>query len=199
MYPSKAGTESKSTQVVLSRLIDCHQCSLSAVYQTEFMHVHLGCGTDSLHSSYNAIVLVHYDAMAARPSVVLMSLEEANMVFTLVFAYMRVMSRGAAHCACTRPDKLSIIIVDVRSRICISVWSKEDVAWGEILRFQDVEIDNGSVKIWSLTMKSDGFHNVSYSRELTDRKIDVGDVVLSRPACTGPVRMKRAPHKLDKR
>ena len=129
---------------------------------------------------------------------VLTPLEEANVVRTLIIADMRIMGCRATQRACTRPDELPIVIVDVWSGIRVPVWCKEDVAWGNQFRSEDVEVDNGSVKIRSLVMTSDGDYNVSYSCELTDRNIDVGEVLLSRPASAGPRRRKRAAQKLDR-
>ena len=129
---------------------------------------------------------------------VLTPLEEANVVRALIVADMRIVGCRATQRACTRPDELSIVIVDVWSGIRVPVWCKEDVAWGNQFGSEDVEVDNGSVKIRSLVMTSDGDYNVSYSCELTDRNIDVGEVLLSRPASAGPRRRKRAAQKLDR-
>lgn len=94
------------------------------------MHIHLRCRTDSLHRPYDAIVLVHDDAMAARPPMVLMTLKEADVVCALILADVRVVCRGSTKGTCTGPNKLSIVVVDVRSGICVPIWCQKDVAWG---------------------------------------------------------------------
>lgn len=76
---------------------------------------------------------------------VLVPLEKANMVFALVLADMRVVGCRATQGTCTRPDKLSIVVVDIRSGIRVSVRCKKDVARGNQFRLEDVEVDNGSV------------------------------------------------------
>jgi hypothetical protein len=139
-----------TAQIVLPRLVDSDQGSLSAVYQTELVHVHLGRSTDSLHGPYDTIILVHDDTVSARPSVVLESLEEADMVRTLILADMGVVCRRATQRASTGPNELSIVIVNVRSRIRVSVRRKEDITRDKKIRPEDVEADDGSVKIRSL-------------------------------------------------
>jgi hypothetical protein len=150
MDPTKARTDTKGAQVVLPRLVDSDQGSLSAVYQTELVHVHLGRSTDSLHGPYDTIILVHDDTVSARPSVVLESLEEADMVRTLILADMGVVCRRTTQRASTGPNELSIVIVNVRSRIGVSVRRKEDITRDKKIRPEDVEADDGSVKIRSL-------------------------------------------------
>jgi hypothetical protein len=81
---------------------------------------------------------------------VLVSLEEADVVRTLILADMRVVGRRATQCASTGPNELSIVVVNVRSRIRVSVRRKEDVTRGKKIRPEDVEADNGSVEIRSL-------------------------------------------------
>lgn len=76
---------------------------------------------------------------------VLITLEEADVVGALVFAHMRVVRCRTALSACTRPDKLTIVVVDVWSGIRVSVWRKEDVAWGNEIRSEDIKVDNGSM------------------------------------------------------
>jgi len=68
--------------------------------------------------------------MAARPPVMLMTLEEADVVCALVLANVRVVCRGSTKGACAGPNKLTIIVVDVRSRVCVPIWCQKDVAWG---------------------------------------------------------------------
>lgn len=150
MDPAKARADAEGAQIVLARLVDSNQRSPSAIDQTEFVHIHLSGSANSLNRPHNAIILIHDDAMSARPSMVLVSLEEADVVRALILADMRIVGRRATQCASTRPDELTIVVVNVWSRIRVSVWREEDVTWGKKFRPEDIEVDNGSVEIRSL-------------------------------------------------
>ena len=68
--------------------------------------------------------------MAARPPMVLITLEEADVVCALILADVWIVCRGSTKGTCTGPNKLSIVVVDVRSRVCVPIWGQKNVAWG---------------------------------------------------------------------
>lgn len=50
------------------------------------------------------------------------------MVFSFIFAYVRVVCGGGTECACAGPDELAMVIVDVWSGIDVAIGREEDVS-----------------------------------------------------------------------
>ena len=88
--------------------------------------------------------------MSSRKALVLLSLEIAQMILSLVLAYSWCMRRLRSGRASAGPDQVAIVVVDVRSRIEVSVRREEDVARRHELRAEDGEVYYGSVKVGSL-------------------------------------------------
>jgi hypothetical protein len=77
--------------------------------------------------------------------VVLVTLEETYVVFSFIFAYMRVMCGGGTECPCAGPDELAMVIVDVWSGIDVSIGRKEDVSRRNEIGVQYSQVDGRSM------------------------------------------------------
>lgn len=80
----------------------------------------------------------------------LLSLEVAQMVLSLVLTDLWRMSCLGPRLGRARPHQLSIVIVDIRTRIEVSVRRQEDVSRREEFRSEDSELEDRSVKVRSL-------------------------------------------------
>jgi len=117
-------------QIVLPRLVDSHKrrSPLRVRRHFELVHVAAGARARALNCLDYPVVLVHDHAVSSREPLVLLSLEVAQMVLSLVLAYSRCMRRLWPGGASAGPDQIAIVVVDVRSRIEVSVWREENVA-----------------------------------------------------------------------
>jgi hypothetical protein len=66
--------------------------------------------------------------MSSCESLVLLSLEVAQMILALVLADARCVRRLGSRRAGARPHQVSIVVVDIRAGIEVSVGSEEDVS-----------------------------------------------------------------------
>lgn len=107
------------------------------------MHIIRSASTSALNRLDNSIALIQNNAMTASESLMLLALEIAQMVFALIFAYSRCMSSLGTTGPSTRPDEVSVVIVDVRSWIEIPVGCEEYVSWSDELWSKDVKVDDG--------------------------------------------------------
>lgn len=89
--------------------------------------------------------------MPAREPLVLLTLEVAQVVAAPVLADVRVMRRLGPARPGARPDQLPPIVVDVRPRVDIAVGRDEDVARGDELRAEDLEVYYWRVEVGSLS------------------------------------------------
>ena len=76
---------------------------------------------------------------------VLVALEETYMVFSFVFAYVRVVCGGRTECACAGPDELAMVIVDVWSGIDVAIGREEDVS-----RRNEIGVQYGQIDVRSM-------------------------------------------------
>lgn len=90
--------------------------------------------------------------MSAREPLVLLSGEEAQVVFSVILTYPWSMRGARSALSCTGPNKLAVVVVDIRARIEISIGSEEYVTWREEVFVESMESDYGRVKVWSLSM-----------------------------------------------
>lgn len=89
--------------------------------------------------------------MATRETLVLLALKVAQVVLALVLTYSRCVGRLGPAGACTGPDEVTGIIVDVWARVDVSVGGEKDVAGGYEVGAEDIKVYYGWVKVRSLS------------------------------------------------
>ena len=89
--------------------------------------------------------------MAAREPLVLLALKVAQVIGVPVLADVRIMRRLGPGRAGARPYQVPPIIVDVWSRVDVSVGRDEDVARGDELGAEDFEVYYWGVEVGSLS------------------------------------------------
>lgn len=139
-------------QIVLPRLVDCHQdrSSIGIRRHPELVHIATRSSSRTVNHLYHPVAAIHDDPMTAREPLMLLSLEVAQMVLPFVFADLWRMCCLWPRLGRARPHQLPIVIVDVRARIEVSIGRQEDVSRREKFRSKDGELEDRSVEVGSL-------------------------------------------------
>lgn len=122
-YPTHTARQAIFAQVILSRLIRREQRRAPPVYEPELVHVRRRRRAASLDGLHNLVLVVHDYPVTSRKALVLVSPEEAEVVFALVFTHVHMMGGNWAEHAGAGPDEVAIIIVYIRPAVEVVVWS----------------------------------------------------------------------------
>jgi hypothetical protein len=88
--------------------------------------------------------------MSASEALMLLALKETEMFGPFVVAWSRRMSGFRTAGSRAGPDKITVVVVDVWTRVEVAIRTEEDVARGEEFGFEDLDGDDRSVKVGSL-------------------------------------------------